>query len=136
MMSPPCCPAPSQCQENFQGFKFLRTPLGIDTFVDSTLGAAVTSITSELPYFGELADGLLHYHLLRLCAAIGMDYLLCKTNPVLAAPVACALDSALVSSHLFDIALLAPGAHHIEHPEPAQDWVKHRLHLDPDEGGL
>ena len=64
-----------------------------------------------------------------------MDYLLRTTNPVLAAPAACALDSALVA-HLSNFALLAPGAYHIEHPESAQDWVKYRLHLDPDEGGF
>ena len=64
-----------------------------------------------------------------------MDYLLRTTNPVLAAPAACVLDSALVS-HLSDFALLTPGVYQIEHPESAQDWPKHRLHLDPDEGGF
>ena len=115
------------CHENLQG-KFRGAPLGIDSFVDSTLVAAVANITSKLPYFGELTDGILHYRL--LCVAPRIYYLLRTTNPVLAAPAACALNSALVA-HLSDFALLPPGAYHIEHPESAQDWVKYRIHLDP-----
>ena len=51
---------PLDCRETLQGFKFLGAPLGIDSFVTSTLDAAVANITSELPFFGELTDGLLH----------------------------------------------------------------------------
>ena len=126
---------PLDCRETLQGFKFLGAPLGIDSFVTSSLDAAVANITSELPFLGELTDGLLHYRLLRFCVAPRMDYLLRTTNPILATTAACALDSALIS-HLSDFALLAPGAFHISNPESAHDWVKYRLHLDPDEGGF